>query len=134
MPRAISVDSAPERPRWLAAVRVALTRAFENLTARDRLRVSLDHGDGRTLSEIGRMLSEHEATASRHLARTRREVRAAVEAELGRLGLDERTQREVFQSLADDPGPLDVADLVGLPAVRKIAPADRSIDEDPAGA
>ena len=63
---------------------------------------------------------------SRHLTRTRREVREAVEAELARLGLDERARREAFQSLANDPGPIDVADLVGQPPARKIAPADRS--------
>jgi RNA polymerase sigma-70 factor (ECF subfamily) len=127
-------QAAPERPRWIAAVQQALRRAFEALPSRDRLRVSLYHGQSLTLAEIGRMLGEHEATVSRHLTRTRRDVRKAVEAELTELGLDERARREAFESLADDPGPLDVADLLDQKPERKVAPADRSTTEDPAGA
>ena len=45
----------------------------------DRKRLELYYARGKTLAEIGRLLREHESSASRHLERTRRELRAKVE-------------------------------------------------------
>ena len=42
-----------------------------------------------TLAQTGRLLGEHEATVSRQLARTRREIRAEVERLLNSEGLTE---------------------------------------------
>ena len=80
-----------------------------------------------TLAAIGRMLKEHEATVSRNLTRTRAALREAVEARLrAEHGMDEAAISECLQSVAADPGRLDVAELVGTAPVRKIAARDRS--------
>jgi RNA polymerase sigma-70 factor, ECF subfamily len=78
--RATSPDADPERTNYLAALQAALTAAIGALDARDRLRLAYYYADDRTLAEIGRLLSEHEATVSRKLDRTRRFVRSRVEA------------------------------------------------------
>jgi len=65
-----------------------------------------------TLAEIGRLLKESEATVSRHLARTRQSVRAAVERELrDDAGLADAQIAECLASVAADPGPLDLQPL-----------------------
>jgi hypothetical protein len=45
----------------------------------DRKRLELYYARKKTLAEIGRLLGEHESSASRHLERTRRGLRAQVE-------------------------------------------------------
>jgi RNA polymerase sigma factor (sigma-70 family) len=70
----------PERANYLAALQAALAAVFGALDPRDRLRLAYYYADDRTLSEIGRLLGEHEATVSRKLDRTRRHVRSRVEA------------------------------------------------------
>ena len=70
----------PERARHLAALQAALAVALGALDPRDRLRLAYYYADGRTLAEIGRLLGEHEATVSRKLERTRRDVRSRVES------------------------------------------------------
>jgi RNA polymerase sigma-70 factor, ECF subfamily len=72
----------PERANDLAILQAALGAALTSLDPRDRLRLAYYYVDDRTLAEIGRLLDEHEATASRKLDRTRRDVRAQVEASL----------------------------------------------------
>lgn len=72
----------PERANNLAILQAALAAALGGLDPRDRLRLAYYYADDRTLAEIGRLLGEHEATASRKLERTRRDVRARVEASL----------------------------------------------------
>jgi RNA polymerase sigma-70 factor, ECF subfamily len=74
-----SPDAEPERANYLAAMQAALAAALGALDARDRLRLAYYYADDRTLAEIGRLLSEHEATVSRKLDRTRRDVRSRVE-------------------------------------------------------
>jgi len=71
-----------ERPQYIAALQATLTAVLGSLDPRDRLRLAYYYADDRTLAEIGRLLGEHEATVSRKLERTRREVRARVEAAL----------------------------------------------------
>jgi len=70
----------PERDKYLAILQAALTSALASLDPCDRLRLAYYYADGRTLAEIGRLLREHEATVSRKLDRTRRDVRHKVEA------------------------------------------------------
>jgi RNA polymerase sigma-70 factor (ECF subfamily) len=72
----------PERARQMAMLQGALVMALDALGARDRLRLAYYYADELTLAEIGRMLREHEATVSRKLDRTRRELRRSVEAAL----------------------------------------------------
>ena len=69
----------PERAIYLAALQAALSAALAALQPRDRLRLAYYYADERTLAEIGRLLGEHEATVSRKLDRTRRDLRSQVE-------------------------------------------------------
>ena len=120
----------PRRARYMEVLGQALTAAVAALAPRDRLRLTCYHADGRTLASIGRMLREHEATVSRHLTRTRREIREAVEARLAQdFGLDRAAIAECFQSVTEDAGTLDLREvLAGAqdPAPRKSPVPDRS--------
>jgi RNA polymerase sigma-70 factor (ECF subfamily) len=71
-----------DRDRQLPLVRAALGAALAGLAARDRLRLSLYYTQALTLAATGRVLGESEATVSRKLERTRREIRAAIERHL----------------------------------------------------
>jgi len=72
----------PDRPRYLALLQGKLTEALAALDARDRLRLSYYYVQELTLAEISRLLGEHEATVSRKLDRTRRDLRKRVERAL----------------------------------------------------
>jgi RNA polymerase sigma-70 factor len=124
-PRVVEPD--PERPRLAALVRVALLRALELLPDRDRLRLALYYREGLTLAQIGRLLKEHEATVSRHLARTRKAIRVEVERYLSaEAGLSETAVAECFACTIDDPGPLDLGQLFGQAGGRKNPVPERS--------
>jgi RNA polymerase sigma-70 factor (ECF subfamily) len=104
----------PERPRFVAVMRDALAAAVAALTPRDRLRLGCYYAQDLTLAAIGRLLGEHEATVSRHLTRTRRTIREAVERSLRQQhGLDDPALAECFRSVVDDAGPLNLADMIG---------------------
>jgi len=104
-----AAEPDPERPLYLALVRSALAHAVGRLPSRDRLRLACYYVQGLTLAEIGRVTSEHEATVSRQLARTRRALRDDVEAELRKdAALTDAQIAECFASVARDPGPLDL--------------------------
>jgi RNA polymerase sigma-70 factor, ECF subfamily len=79
-PNRSSQESDPERAKYLAALQAALAAALGALDPRDRLRLAYYYADDRTLAEIGCLLGEHEATVSRKLDRTRRDVGSHVEA------------------------------------------------------
>jgi RNA polymerase sigma factor (sigma-70 family) len=126
----------PERERHLYLARMALAAAFAVLDARDRLRIAsyYVHVHGLTLAQIGRLFGEHEATASRQLAKLRAFLRADVERRLRtEAGLAERAVAECLASVSEDAGTLDLRDLLGPDAVgpgiatpRKKALGDRS--------
>jgi RNA polymerase sigma factor (sigma-70 family) len=78
----LSAGHDPERANYLVALQAAFTVALSALDPRDRLRLAYYYADDRTLAEIGRLLGEHEATVSRKLERTRRQVRSRVEDRL----------------------------------------------------
>jgi RNA polymerase sigma-70 factor (ECF subfamily) len=103
---------AAETDRQAALVRGALGAALSRLAARDRLRLAWYYQHRMTLAQIGRLCQEHEATVSRHLTRTRKALRAAVEGQLERAGLDARTIDECFAAAAADPGDVDLRDLL----------------------
>jgi RNA polymerase sigma factor (sigma-70 family) len=103
----------PERPRFMAAMRAALEAAIAGLAPRDRLRLRCYYSQELTLAAIGRMLGEHEGTVSRHLTRTRREMREAVEEHLRRdCGFDRTTIAECFSAVVDDAGSLDLMKMM----------------------
>ena len=117
----------PERARWLAVMRRAMTRALARLAPRDRLRIGCYYAEQLTLAQIGRLLGEHEATVSRQLKRTRRALRDDVERELREVDrLSEAAIVQCFASVTDDPGTLDVAELMGERPDRKDMRLDRS--------
>jgi RNA polymerase sigma factor (sigma-70 family) len=72
----------PQRSRFLAILQAVLTAALDAVQPRDRLRLAYYYVEGLKLAEIGRLLGEHEATVSRKLDRTRREIRKRVEGAL----------------------------------------------------
>lgn len=72
----------PDRDRLLAVLQAALTAVLFALDPRDRLRLAYYYVDALTLAQIGKLLGEHEATVSRKLERSRRDVRKRVEAKL----------------------------------------------------
>jgi RNA polymerase sigma factor (sigma-70 family) len=103
----------PEWPRYVALVREAMSRAVGRLALKDRLRLAYYYGQELTLAETGRLLREHEATVSRQLARTRRAIRDTVERELREQGgLTDAQISECLESVAEDPGPLDLKPLL----------------------
>ncbi len=81
---AANVLPDPEQAGYMAILQVALAAALNALDPRDRLRLAYYYVDDRTLAEIGRLLGEHEATVSRKLERTRRDIRRSVESALRR--------------------------------------------------
>ncbi|MGC2332813.1 MAG: sigma-70 family RNA polymerase sigma factor [Candidatus Acidiferrales bacterium] len=78
----VGLPPDPDRARYLSLLQAALTAALSSLEPRDRLRLAYYYADERTLAEIGRLLGEHEATVSRKLERTRRDLREGVNAAL----------------------------------------------------
>ena len=117
----------PDRSRHVALLQLALGRAVGRLDSRDRLRLSCYYVQELTLADTGRLLKEHEATASRQLARTRRTLREDVERQLrADPALSDAQIAECFASASEEAGPLDLRQLLGDPGARKNLPPDRS--------
>jgi RNA polymerase sigma factor (sigma-70 family) len=116
-----------DSPRMGMAMRRALSTAIAALAARDRLRLMCYYVQNLTLAEIGRLLSEHEATASRHLAQTRKGIRAHVERVLREEHhFDDQAVAQCFNAVVSDAGELDLTTLMGTSAGGKIRHQDRS--------
>ena len=116
----------PGDARCRRLVQRALEAAIAGLDARDRLRLACYHAQQLTLAETGRLLREHEATVSRRLAQTRRQLRDAVErwmADEGSVPMDEI--RPCVRAAVADAGALDLAAMLGSEA-RKRSALDRS--------
>lgn len=104
----------PDRLRLVPLVWRALVAAIGALAPKDRLRLRSYHAAGLTLAQIGRITAEHEATVSRQLARTRRDVRAAAERWLRDQGRLDRAQVDrAFELALDDPERLDLERVFG---------------------
>ena len=126
--RAHAVSNDPDRPRFHAIVKLALLRAIGALADRDRLRLGCYYREDLTLAQIGRILGEHEATVSRHLTRTRRAIRTTVEGLLrSEHGMSDDQIAECFASTIEDPGRLDVGELLGNTSAGKDSEPERSI-------
>jgi RNA polymerase sigma-70 factor, ECF subfamily len=94
----------PGRAHAVVITQDALDAAIAALDARDRLRLRLYYGEDLTLSQIGRITGEHEATVSRKLERARRELRRRVEQFLrAEHGLSDAAVAECFAHAADAP-------------------------------
>ena len=115
----------PERPRYVASIRAALSAAVGRLRDTDRLRLAYYYVHELTLAETGRALKEHESTVSRQLSRTRRAIRVDVERTLREEdGFTEAQIAECFASMTADPGPLDLDSLFGA---SREQPRERSL-------
>jgi RNA polymerase sigma factor (sigma-70 family) len=90
----------PDRGRYLALLHAALAEALARVSADDRGRLRAYYLDSLTLAEIAKQRGEHEATASRHLERCRRELRERVERRLldGDPPLDGRAARPALSA------------------------------------
>ncbi len=119
----VPLPADPDRARYLSLIHQALALAVALLSARDRLRLSCYYAEQLTLAQTGRLLGEHEATVSRQLARTRRDLRKAVEHRLRvDVKLHEDQVARCFEVALEDPGTLDLSRLI-----RKNPEPDRSI-------
>jgi RNA polymerase sigma factor (sigma-70 family) len=124
---AVALAPNPEHGRYVTIMRAALTAALSQLPAEDRLRLSCYYDRQMTLAGVGRLTGEHESTVSRQLARTRGAIRTSVEAELrDRHGFDEAETAHCFRSVADDPGLLDIEELLGSKNAREVRSKDES--------
>ena len=112
--RAANDAPEPERARFVAIFQVALSAVLAGLDARDRLRLAYYYVERLKLAQIGKLLGEHEATVSRKLERTRREVRECVEsALLGERKLSE-AQLQLCYEYAREQWPFDLTQVLSL--------------------
>jgi RNA polymerase sigma-70 factor (ECF subfamily) len=131
--RAAAPPANPDRERFLSAMRAVLAAAIAALAPRDRLRLACYYAHNMTLAQIAALTREHEATVSRHLARTRKDIRAEVERRLRdehRFSTAEVS--ECFASVVDDVGNLDLDEWLGDGAdtgARKKSAGNRSQTE-----
>jgi RNA polymerase sigma-70 factor (ECF subfamily) len=102
----------PVRAGYVGKMRRSVTAAVAALAPRDRLRLRCYYAQDLTLAQIGRMLNESEATASRHLSRIRREVRTAVEGDLRSQGMSDAEIADCFAAVVADSADLDVDKLL----------------------
>jgi len=106
-------DPDPDRPRYITLLRRALEVAVARLAARDRLRLACYYLQELTLAQTGRVMRESEATSSRQLARARQRIRHDVECHLREEAhLSDGQIAACFASMADDPGPLDLKQVI----------------------
>ena len=127
---AASPGASPDRSRFVAAMQTVLAAAIAGLDPRDRLRLRCYYAEDMTLAQIGRVTREHEATVSRQLARTRRDLRDNAVRRLKReRGFSDAEVAECVSAVSGDAGTLDLELLMGKPS-RKKEPVDRSEYED----
>jgi RNA polymerase sigma-70 factor (ECF subfamily) len=116
-PGAVAAEPASQHAgllRYIDVMRRVTTATIAALPARDRLRLRCYYAQDLTLAQIGKALGEHEATVSRNLARTRRTIRAQAEFALRhREGLPEAEIAECFAAVLEDPGTLDIGEMLG---------------------
>jgi RNA polymerase sigma-70 factor len=98
-PRVVAPPPDPDRVRQLEMLRQALCGALAALAPRERLRLSYYHVQELTLAEVGKLLGEHESTASRKLDQTRQQLREEVERRLrADHGFSEEDLRSCYQA------------------------------------
>ena len=118
----------PDRPRFLAVIKLAILRAVASLTDRDRLRLACYYREELTLAHTGRLLGEHEATVSRQLARTRKAIRNEVERYLRHeQGFGDEELARCLECTIDDSGTLDLGEMLNRSGARKDSEPERSV-------
>jgi RNA polymerase sigma-70 factor, ECF subfamily len=105
----------PERARYLAMTQAAVHAALDALHPRDRLRLAYYYVEELTLLEIGKLLGEHEATASRKLERARQDVRRAVETALREGKKLSASQLRLCFDYAREEWPFDLTRVLSAP-------------------
>ena len=122
-----ALQREPDQPQLGQLAASALRVAIAGLNVKDRLRLRAYYEQDLTLAEVGRITGEHEATVSRHIAKTRKLLRRMVEE---RLRVHDRlTDAEVancVSAVMEDTGPLDLAELFEAGAARKNPAFERS--------
>ena len=122
-----SAPADPDARRFRTLIKQALLHCLAALTDRDRLRLACYYREDLTLAQTGRLLGEHEATVSRQLTRTRKVIRDEVEKYLrAEKQLGDAEIAQCFECTIDDPGALDLRELLGSAAVRKDSEPERS--------
>ena len=127
IPAVATPPADPDRASLVRLVLIALRAAIDRLADKDRLRLRSYYGLELTLAQIGRITGEHEATVSRHLAKTRRLLSEDVHRHLRERDCLEPAQADRALELAlEDPGGLDLHQMFDLESDRKEPPAGRS--------
>jgi RNA polymerase sigma-70 factor, ECF subfamily len=99
---------------FVEALRRVIAIIVATLPPRDRLRLRCYYMQDMTLAQIGKVLGESEATASRQLARTRRTIREEVERTLRQQEqLSDGEIAEGFAAVIEDSATLDLAEMLG---------------------
>jgi RNA polymerase sigma-70 factor len=125
----------PHRQRYVDLFTRALQASLERLPPQEKERLRLYYAEEKTLSEIGRLLGEHESSVSRHLDRVRRDLRAEVEEILRRgfvaangsasqPGLSEGEIALCLEYSAENT-PMDLDKLLPKPKSTRVAPGKR---------
>jgi RNA polymerase sigma factor (sigma-70 family) len=108
-------QAGPHEERCRELIRDALTRSVAQLPPRDQLRLACYYAQELTLAETGKLLGEHEASCSRHLARTRKTLRTEIARRLrDHHGLSEAEIADCFAAVSHDPGELDLRQLLHI--------------------
>jgi RNA polymerase sigma-70 factor (ECF subfamily) len=115
----------PDRHRYLALIQTAFRAAVVRLDSRQRLRLCYYYAHGLTLAHAGRLLGEHEASVSRHIAAARKAIRRDVERQLRDRGLDSEQIERCFECAIEDAGALDLDRLIGYGGARNPEPIVR---------
>ena len=98
----------PERDAYVGLLQGAVAAALGALDPRDRLRLAFYYVEDLTLSQIGGVLGEHEATVSRKLERTRKELRRRVEDALREEKKLSEAQVRLCYEYAQEKWPFDL--------------------------
>jgi len=111
----VAIEGIHEQDRCRELIRDALTRAVSQLPSRDRLRLACYYAQELTLAETGRLLGEHEASSSRHLARTRKALRGEIDRQLREQhALSAAEIADCFAASSQDAGELDLRQLLRM--------------------
>jgi RNA polymerase sigma-70 factor len=125
----------PHRQRYVVLFSRALETALGSLPSQEKERLRLYYAEEKTLAEIGRLLGEHESSVSRHLDRTRCDLRGGVENMLRRgfaagngfaaeSGLSDAEIALCFEYSAEE-APIDLEKLLPRPEARGPAAGKR---------
>ena len=112
LPARAAPAADPECAALVEMVRSALGIAMGQLGPRDRLRIGCYYAQQLTLAQTGKLLKEHEATTSRQLARTRKQIRDAVEHQLRSRGLNTDQISRCFECAVEDAGATNLDDML----------------------